>query len=252
MQLQYSSLESNRFNMNIYRDGVLDSIDASAISAALEETKADVYMFRLPCERISELNELSQVKYPYIVADTLVYYTCPLIDFVPKQIRNKDLVFRIASEDDYDLLGLMTEKIFEDYTNHYSSNIHLDLGDINEGYKEWVRSYVKPAGAEKNCILVERDGLAIAYATVSFDYEGLISEGILYGVMPDFSGGGVYGDIVRHTQLQSINNGMLKMRVSTQVQNYAVQKVWAREGFSITDSYLTVHINSLISKNSVT
>jgi hypothetical protein len=41
------------------------------------------------------------------------------------------------------------------------------------------------------------------------------------------------------------------MRVSTQVSNFAVQKVWTRSGFSLVDAYMTVHINALLDARGV-
>jgi hypothetical protein len=39
------------------------------------------------------------------------------------------------------------------------------------------------------------------------------------------------------------------MLVSTQIQNVAVQKVWGREGFTLFESFNTIHINSLLNKS---
>jgi hypothetical protein len=93
--------------------------------------------------------------------------------------------------------------------------------------------------------LVKRNNQNIGFATCSI--ENGEAEGVLYGVMPEASGGGVYSDIIRFTQGFMKDLGVNIMKVSTQVQNYAVQKVWSREGFFITKSLATIHINSLLS-----
>ena len=56
-----------------------------------------------------------------------------------------------------------------------------------------------------------------------------------------------FSNIIRFTQNILKTKGCNIMKVSTQVQNYAVQKVWVREGFNIKESFATIHINSLLS-----
>jgi len=38
------------------------------------------------------------------------------------------------------------------------------------------------------------------------------------------------------------------MTVTTQIQNYAVQKIWVKEGFSLCNSFDTYHINSFLNQ----
>ena len=61
------------------------------------------------------------------------------------------------------------------------------------------------------------------------------------------SGGGIYGDLIRHTQADFASRGFSTMLVSTQVNNFAVQKVWAREGFHLFEAWDTYHVNALLS-----
>ena len=63
-------------------------------------------------------------------------------------------------------------------------------------------------------------------------------------MLPEAAGSGLYGDLIRHTQAIAISNGASVMKVSTQVNNFAVQKVWAREGFHLSEAWDTFHIHS--------
>lgn len=245
-QLRYSTVESERFDLRVFRDGVVEHLDADRLRRELSRHEADVYIFRMPVEQQTELYRLNEIGYPFIVADTLVYYTCPLSTYAIRPPRNSDLDFETCREADVPTLNRLTSAIFERYQNHYASNPAFDRHDVMEGYKEWVRSYVQSVGSERSAFLVSRAGETIGFATCSFDTNAGVSEGVLYGVMPHASGGGVYSDIIRFTQDFSLKNGFSTMRVSTQIQNYAVQKVWAREGFHLTDAYITIHINSML------
>ena len=245
-QFKYSAIESNRFDLRIFRDGVVEEPNISRLRQELIRHDVDVYIFRVPAEYQTRLYSLNEIGYPFIIADSLVYYTCPLRKENINAIKNTDLEFRLCSEKDIMILDDVTNSIFDKYQNHYTSNPAFGRKDIVEGYKEWVRSYVQPIGSERGAFLISRNNDTVGFATCAFDAESGTSEGVLYGVMPHAAGGGVYSDIMRFTQDFSLRNNYSSMRVSTQIQNYAVQKVWAREGFHLTDAYITIHINSML------
>lgn len=237
-----SELESNRFNMNIVR-GKSENIDIRSLQNQILSNNADIVFLRIPSTNVGQIQNLSKLGYEYFQTDTLVYYFVDFEKYKPNSLKNVDLEFRKAILKDKKLLEEMVCEIFSDYTNHYYSNQYIDKKDILKGYTEWVINFIDDDS--KEVFLVFKDDKAIAFATCS--EENGIAEGVLYGVMPNSSGGGVYSDIIRFTQNYYIEKGISKMKVSTQVQNYAVQKVWGREGFYMNESYATIHINSLLS-----
>ncbi|MDM1527402.1 MaoC family dehydratase N-terminal domain-containing protein [Myroides odoratimimus] len=237
----YSELESKRFNMNIVR-GNAEKINIKEIQKSIYNNLTDVMFLRIPSIQSFEINELSKLGFEYFQTDTLVYYIVDFDKYEIKALRNAELEFVKAKNSDRGLLRTMVEVIFSGYTNHYFSNPYLPKEDILEGYIEWVVNFIDDD--TKEVFLVYREGEAIAFATCSLDNG--IAEGVLYGVMPNSSGGGVYSDIIRFTQKYYFDKGVKLMKVSTQVQNYAVQKVWSREGFYMNESFSTIHINSLL------
>ncbi len=242
--MQFSPLESKRFSLRILR-GAADKIEPYTLLKNIVLERADVAILRIPSTEQHTLHQLSLLGFPIIVADTLVYYDCDLQKFPAEGLRNIDLTARIATEADQELLETLIEEIFQNYSTHYYSNPLFDHQLILDGYKEWTLSYLKPEDG-RVCFLFYRQGRPIAFATCGlFPTYG---EGILYGVHPSAQGGGVYGDLIRYTKNYMVEHGLTKMKVSTQVQNYAVQKVWVREGFFLTNSYCTIHINSLLTK----
>jgi len=227
--------------MNILR-ARMDDLDIKALGREILEQNADITFLRIPCENLPQIPKLTQLGYPYYQTDTLVYYYVDFDKYQPQPLRNSDLEFVPARQDDADLLGGLVERIFPGYTNHYNTNPFIEKQNILEGYKEWVIDFI--GQQDKFVFLVNRSGESIGFATCSVaDGE---AEGVLYGVLPEASGGGVYSDIIRYTQAFMKERGINRMKVSTQVQNYAVQKVWSREGFHLAKSYATLHINSLL------
>lgn len=246
-QLAPAALETNRFQMNIYR-GEAREVNPKQIQEILVRNNVDVAILRFPIEAQEQLSRLERLGMSYLVADVLVYYQCDLTRLDPPPLRNQDLEFEELDEQGLETLDALVATIFAEYRNHYSMNPILAC-DLVDAYQEWARSYRTSDEDGKRCWLVKRNNRHVGFATCSF--EGEECEGVLYGVMPEASGGGVYCDLIRFTQRFFKERGHRKMKVSTQVQNYAVQKVWSREGFAMSEGYLTVHINSLMGRSQV-
>ena len=239
--------ESERFGFRIFR-GSVETLHERTLLEELLAKNVDVAIVRLLKNGHEQLHKLQRLGLPYIVADTLVSYACDLTKLQPAPLRNQDLEFIECNASHAEAVDRLVELSFGDYRNHYSANPVLDASGLLEGYKEWTRGYTEAKDPAKRTWLVRSGGEDVAFATVGL---GEVSEGVLYGVHPNHSGRGIYGDIIRFTQNVTRERGAHTMRVSTQVSNFAVQKVWTRSGFSLVDAYLTVHINALLNAKGV-
>ena len=240
--LKYSPIESRRFGLRIYR-GLLDDINPDEILSTILRQNVDVAIISIPVEIQDTLSRLQETGIPYLIADTLVYYHVDLTIHKPREPRNKGLEFIKVYPEHFEILDNLVSEIFSGYKNHYTSNPFLSV-DLIEVYKEWARSYVTNDANSKRAWLVKRANQFIGFVTCAF--EGEESEIVLNGVVPSAAGMGVYGDLIKFLQRFFKDNGYTVMKVSTQVHNYAVQKVWSREGFVMRQSFLTIHINSLM------
>jgi acyl dehydratase/GNAT superfamily N-acetyltransferase len=240
--MEYSEKESKRFGKRIFRYST-DEFKSSDLKNKLIGNDVDVLILRIPSSNINDHFKLKNTGFPYLHADTLVHYQVSLRRHDINDTRNNIELVAIT-DGNRDELKKLIPIIFDGYKNHYYSNPIFEPDKIKEGYIEWADSYVD--SDNKISWLVKIDGQIAGFATCSFDEESKECEGVLYGVLPDFSGRGVYSDIIRMTQSYFKDNGYLNMWVSTQIQNYAVQKVWLREGYFLKKSYETYHINSLL------
>ncbi|KAB8179317.1 GNAT family N-acetyltransferase [Lysobacter maris] len=243
--LARSQLDSNRFGLIIHR-GTLEKVDERALLRELIANQVDVAILRLPAGSAGRLQKLSKYGMPPIHADTLVYYQVALESYEPRPLRNQDIAFSIATPSDMAEVEHLVEATFDGYVSHYHANPYLDRTDILAGYAEWAAGYLTDTEGRITWV-ARRDGNIVAFASCAFDASTDLCEGVLYGVHPDHAGGGLYGDLIRHTQTEFRKRGFQLMKVSTQVWNLAVQKVWAREGFSLTRAFDTVHINAMLS-----
>lgn len=243
--LSVSAPDSQRFGMNILRGKFPGArTDCKPLARAIFDADADVAIIRVP-SAAQGLHGLSRWALPLIHADTLVYYRCDLIRHAPVPLRNADLAFRRADASDLDSLRGMIADTFRDYISHYHANPLFPREDILAGYQQWAEGHVQHPGA--TLWIAERNNRIAAFAACTESAEDGIGEGVLYGVSPDEAGGGVYGDLIRHTQADFAARGFHTMLVSTQVGNFAVQKVWAREGFHLFEAWDTYHVNAMLS-----
>jgi len=244
VDLAFSPLDSARFGLRVFR-GKGERIDERSLFASLVTNGVDVAIVRTPAGTPG-WPRLSRYGLQPIHADTLVYYGLDLQAYEPRSLRNTDLVFSEAGDADREALAALVRTTFDGYTSHYHANPLFDQAHILAGYMEWATGYVGAAAPGRITWVARRDGEIVAFACCSHDGSGGESEGVLYGVHPAHSGGGLYGDLIRYTQAAFRERGFRSMVVSTQIWNYAVQKVWAREGFSLARAYDTWHVNALL------
>lgn len=241
--ISFSQIESRRFNLNIYR-GKIDEINVDEIRNLITANRVDVLIVRLPSISKPLHYKLTTIGFNCLHADSLVYYSVDLSNHTIPDFTN-DLEFEQITAGNCFQLKKMVPVIFNNYKNHYFSNPYLNREKITEGYLEWALAY---STESKNKIswYAKKNGVIAGFATCSFREEKKECEVVLNGVMPDFSGQGIYSDLVRYMQSYFINLGFNRMLISTQLQNYSVQKTWVREGFFLFDSYETYHINSFL------
>lgn len=241
--LSPSALDSARFGLEVVR-GQQTEVDSKTIAKAIFQSNCDLAIIRIP-SAAGGIHGISRWSLPLIHADTLVYYKCDLRNYTPATLRNTALVFRKAVPGDLDALRALIAETFRTYKSHYHANPLLEHTHILSGYQQWAEGHA--VAPDRTLWIAEREGCLAAFAACSETADGQIGEGVLYGVSPHESGGGIYGDLIRHTQVDFAARGFSTMLVSTQVNNFAVQKVWAREGFHLFEAWDTYHVNALLS-----
>jgi len=245
VQITHSEVESRRFGLRVLR-AVLDDVDPDTLREALVAAHADIAICRMQALLLSRLARLEGLGMPVLVADTLVHYERDLLPPLGAP-RNTDLEYVEGNEADGGHVRRLVEEAFPGYASHYASNPVLDRQGILEGYVEWAVGYLDGA-PERRVWLARRAGKPVALATCR--YEGDTVEGVLYGVLPEVKGQGIYRDLIRFTAADAARRGHTRMHVSTQVYNFAVQKVWVDEGFVMRSAQVTFHVNALLDSSS--
>lgn len=248
--MYFSEVESKRFGFNVFRDKQIN-LDYDLITESIIENNVDILFLRIPSSKQSTLFKLNQKGLPFLVADNLVYYELNLTKAEIKPVKNVEIEYIVADKNHESILDKLVIEIFNGYTNHYFSNPYLDKKAILEGYQEWARNNITVNNNSTVTFLIKRGNEFIGFACCGFNKDAYESEGILYGVVNSESGKGLYADLIRYTQAYFKNLGFKTMKVSTQTQNLAVQRVWVKEGFVLTETLATVHINAFLKTSKV-
>ncbi len=245
--LKYHKIDSQRFGVVIYR-AMLDEIDAPSLLKQILEHNIDIAIIRVPTIKLSQLHRLTKTSMPFIVADTLAYYEKNIKNVDRQEIMNKDLEFIEAGPDHHPELDGIVRETFGSYVNHYRINHFLDNQNVTEGYLDWMRSYAED-NPNRICWLIRKGGKTIGFSTFNFETEGK-AKGILYGVKDNMRGQGIFKDIMRYAQNYSKERGGIdSMQTTTQIENISVQKSWIAEGFAISHTHNTIHIDALLTKS---
>lgn len=246
--LRHSPLESERFGISIGRAVVTDPV--GALPALLENFSTSTYDFvvlRLPAGSHDLINALRSRGLEAVHADTLVYYECDLgRGFVdtpnhePSQIR-----YDLAKPDDIDAIAAIATASFADYRSHYHAAPEFGRDEILAGYVEWAEGFLRhpvPGSSIYVARSAEDEVVGFYGCNTQADGDAQSIEVVLNAILPRHQGAGVYRKGLSAIMRDARGNGVGRMRISTQVWNYRVQKAWAACGMHLTRAYDTYHL----------
>jgi ribosomal protein S18 acetylase RimI-like enzyme len=246
--LEHSDVESKRFGFRICR-GTVDDINQAALAHAIIEQEADIAIIRVPSKRQRHISRLDQTGLPYLVADTLVCYEADLTADTIRPRSGTDLHFVRCGATHANVLSNLAREVFADYVNHYRASPYLDREDIRAGFADWASRYAVDRNEHMAGWFVEKDGEPVGFVT--FDVGNDTCDVALIGVSPAWIGKGIASNLVRFTQSHFKERGFGRMLVSTQSHNLAAQRLYLGEKFRPSGSYVTIHVNSMLSYSAV-
>ena len=150
--------------------------------------------------------------------------------------------FRVATPQDAGAVGHLARVCFENYIGHYHSDPRLDSKAADAAYVEWAETSVRQAGARDPAFLALQGDDITGFLTTKTRADDA-REFVLNGVHPDHQRRGLYAALLdaaaRMIAEDSISEARLS--ISTQINNYGVQRVWARMGLVHSQSFYTFH-----------
>lgn len=240
MALVLNELETKRFGVKCARFAITSNqlpdlalLNEQARVEGIRMVSARLDVSHLPLAHLLEDDG-------YRLMDSLVYYTRPNIPLPETKLLPDGLSLRRAIPEDALGVAIVAREAFKGYFGHYHVDPRLDNAAADDAYVEWAETSVSRMDNGKVALIVEAADKIVGFCTVK-RLNDMDADIELSGIMPENQGGGLYSRLIEHCILLSQEMGAENTKISTQINNYAVQKVWARSGFHHERSVYTFH-----------
>jgi hypothetical protein len=241
--LALAAADSARFELRVARATLSAAPDPDAIVDWLAAHRIDVAILRVPADAGACAEGFRRAGLDPLHADSLVTWECDLQSHVPAAAASGAPELLDATSADGPAIVELLHQVFGQYRNHYNANPLLDGARAVDGYGEWALDHI--GHGDRLCRITRHEGRISSLACSSHDAATGLCVGNLHGVAPACGGRGIYTELIRATQRHYRDGGFRRLRISTQLGNLTVQRVWAREGFVFAQAEHTYHLSPL-------
>lgn len=238
MLVEINALESERFGVRFARleaSGLSPGGIAEAVAAA-DADGVDVVSARVDASDLARVRALEDAGFR--IMDVLVYHRLPLpaADSEPAgSLRPHDL-----GRADADAAAAVAGQAFEGYMGHYHMDPRLSDAAANDTYADWAARLLSEPAPDQISL-----GTAVGGELTGFLIGRSLGDGtseiILNAVSPKAQRGGHYTALLHGYLRRATDRGDTGVVISTQLQNHRVQRAWARAGFCLHHSLITLH-----------
>ncbi len=237
MSIELNRLETVRFGVVAARVSD-DAASPEAIDAAASLAGVEMLTVRIPVTNLPRVHAFENAGYQLM--DTLLYYGRKLDDLSASTTGTGPIRCRPAVPDDVKAVGEVSRKAFAGYFGHYHADPRLDRGAADAAYVEWAETSILNCSSDAPALVAEENAQLIGFLTLRLNGAEELDL-VLSGVDPAFNGRGVYGTLIREALALAKAKGCSRVITSTQINNYAVQKVWSKLGLVHVRSVYTFH-----------
>jgi len=232
-----SAADTDRFGLVYVRANHVAKSDIAGMLAYCREHRAGVCVARCDAGDFAAMEALEDESFR--LKDTLVYYEATLD---PSAIPAPRLAVpvRAVKAGEGDAVGALARAAFTDYFSHYHADPRLDRGKVDDAFVDWARRSCADKSVADEVFVADDGGTLGGFATLRFN-DATEGEGVLFGVHPNYQGKGIYRDFMITGMRWCLEHGRGRMIVSTQINNYTVQRAWVRLGFRHYRSFYTLH-----------
>ena len=237
MPIEINVLETRRFGFTCAKRTDPDA-KLGAVNAAARAQRVRMISTRVDVSDLSEVHALEADGYQLM--DTLVYYRRPLGPNETKPLPRQGYQIRPAVPSDAGHIRDIARKAFTGYIGHYHADPRLENTDADAAYVEWAENSIRHM-ADGNIALVALEGEQIIGFLTLRQNTPRQFEIVLNGVSPCHQRSGLYTNLLANACFLAHERGGAEIIISTQINNYAVQKVWSKSGMTLYGGYYTFH-----------
>lgn len=246
MPIEINDLESSRFGV-VSAKLVDHKADLSLVDAQVRQAGVNLLTARVSVDDLALVHDLEADGFRLM--DTLVYYAVdPAL--APKPWPELTCgVVRLAKDTDKSAIEMIAAESFEHYPSHYHMDPRLDDSAVIDAYIDWAGTSLDRMNDSHLVIVAESKNRVVGFLTFRLQDRPLGGgkkpsqefQIVLNAVGTNSRGKGVYSALLANVIGRASAAGAVRVSVSTQLNNYAVQRVWSRLGFMHYDSAYTFH-----------
>lgn len=235
---EISEWDTNHFRFKIAKMSSYDDITAhlnrfgrSGVRLVIAKVQASQYAW---------VRDLIREGFEFMTTE--VYYKRAIGNIAIPHSDSPVIVRPFGGGSELDTLVEITRESFADYMSHYYLDPRLDRSRCTDVYVEWIKNSC--SGQLGDAVFVGViQGLGVVGYSTGRKVSDTGAECSLGAVSPkvQIQRARVYADMMISLMDYFGKRGLRFMRVSTQVDNYAVQKIWIENGFEIYKSEYTFH-----------
>jgi GNAT superfamily N-acetyltransferase len=175
----------------------------------------------------------------FFITDTLLYYQCDM-QAESQSFLSPEVLVRPVCSGEEEMVKHLAAESFRGYKGHYHADPLLDRKKCDEAYSSWAYRLCTNGEFADQILVAELNGSLAGFIALKINIQ---EEGqmVLNAVHPDAQGAGVYSALVSAAKEWCFHRGVKRITTSTQLPNRAVQKVWVRQGFWLTNAVYTFH-----------
>lgn len=237
MPVELNALESARFGLIAGR--VRDAhASPAAINAAARELNVQFLTARIECADHSRIHAAEADGFRMM--DTIVYYERSLSDRLPELSQASDIAIRQACHEDAPAVANIAQAAFANYLGHFHADPRLDRRGADATYVDWAQRSVTRQSNDEQARVALCAGSLAGFLTLRRNSCSEF-EIVLNAVHPDLQRRGLYQQLLQDALLTGREAGAERMIVSTQLNNFPVQRAWTKLGFRLFSAFHTFH-----------
>jgi len=240
MSLILNELESCRFGVQCAKINCLETVfpDLKEIHRSAIGLGISMISTRVDADALDRVHRLEENGYRLM--DTLVYYGRSLNNPDKPDQLPEDISIRLATPEDAPAVAHVAARGFKGYFGHYHADPRLDGRAADMAYVQWATTSVERTDQNTPVLLALVSGVVAGFVTLRFN-SSEEAEIVLNAVDPDHQRRGIYGQLLERMINLCAERNAQKLIISTQINNYSVQRVWGRFGFTLQKGLYTFH-----------
>ena len=242
LQKYISDIDTARFGFKIARINDFD-IEPSLLVPALKEFDVKLIITRLSLVQIHLINQLERLGFE--IKDTQVKYIFYLEkDKLPEiPVSKENLIIKDFVKEDADKIITMAKKSFTGY-GHYNNNPYLKKNVVEEIYSDWVSETIKEGSKLADKILVASyNGEPAGFYAIKIEQDQHIRQAtsVIAFVDEQFRNLNIMKLLMHRMVAWCREQNLTLMEHYVLLTNLPMNKIHTKLGFSIADSYVTMH-----------